>query len=265
MNRKTEEAYFSEQWDKMKACLKAFIENGDQELLHDFRVQVKRLRGMLIMLDVYSSKQLLRYFKPVKKIFKQGGQIRDAYLHLQAGVNYHIENPKFMESQQLVIDEGIENFKVRKEEYLKTLKKAHSEIEDNLQQISNKNIVDYYITELKQIAATLAVIKFDDTLHSCRRQIKILIYNLKFTRKALADKLQVNENYLDDLQGEIGNWHDNILAVELFSVPEINEKLIVAKLKRQNTRLKRSVINKAAGFWAKATTVEQTIAEVKHK
>ena len=263
MNKKTEKEYFNDQWDKLKAYLKSFIENEDQEQLHNFRVQVKKVRAMLTMLDAYTKHQLLKDFKPVKKIFKQGGAIRDAYLHLKAAEHYKLDNEQFKISQQSIVDDGIQQFKLQKAEYTKTVKKAYSIIERSIEPISNKDIVDFYKTELTLISAALEVVAFDDTLHRCRRQIKILMYNLKFTAKALEGKLQVNEKYLNQLQTAIGNWHDNVLAIELFSSPELNEKAIVTKLKRQNTRLKKSIITLSVDFYAKVTTVEEITNEQK--
>ena len=43
MKRKTEKVYFDELWEGMTNHLKAFIDAGDQEELHLFRVQVKKI------------------------------------------------------------------------------------------------------------------------------------------------------------------------------------------------------------------------------
>jgi len=47
MKRKKEKIYFNDQWKGMTDHLKKFIESGEQEELHLFRVQVKKLRAML--------------------------------------------------------------------------------------------------------------------------------------------------------------------------------------------------------------------------
>lgn len=261
MKKKTGKQYFNEQGDKMKAHLQAFIEKDDQEELHDFRVQVKKLRAMLTMLDNYSSHKLLKDFKPVRKIFKQGGLIRDAHLHLESGKHYHITNEQFLENQQRVITDGIGQFKNNRSEYLKALKRSHREIEDRLKPVPDSRINDFYKKELEQIALILSNLQFDESLHKCRRQIKILMYNLKFTHKALEGKLTINEDYLNKLQAQIGKWHDNILAIELFSSPEVDDQAVVYKLKRKNTMLKKSIKDLSADFLNKVIKIEVTESE----
>ena len=112
MKKKTEKAYFDEQWGGMTTHLKAFIGTGDQEELHLFRVQVKKVKALLTLLDFASPRhQLLRGFKPVKKIFKHCGIIRNAYINLQLGARYHLDNEQFISGQQYIMENGVVEFK----------------------------------------------------------------------------------------------------------------------------------------------------------
>lgn len=262
MKKKTGKAYFNEQWGVMTSHLKAFIKNSDQEDLHQFRVQVKKLRAMLTLLDSVSPKyKLSKDFKPVRKIFKHCGDVRNAYINLQLGVRYKLNNQEFIDKQLYTIENGTYEIKEQGKAYLKIIESAHKEIEDNLITISDAEINEFYKTLLEQIAASLTDLQFNDGLHNCRKAIKTLIYNRKIAQKALDGKLQVNIDYLDKLQGSIGDWHDNILAIELFSSPEVDDKPVVTKLKRQNTRLKKSIANLAKNFWKKATLFNEPDTE----
>src|SRR5215469_5157746 len=96
MKVKAEEKYLDKEWIEMGARLKAFLETGDQEQLHKFRVQVKKLRAMLTLFENASKEPgLTKLFKPVKKIFRRAGVIRDAHIHLKLSERYDLKNELF--------------------------------------------------------------------------------------------------------------------------------------------------------------------------
>lgn len=240
---------------------KAFTKTGDQEELHQFRVQVKKLRALLIMLDsIFPKGKLARDFKPVRRIFKHLGDIRNAYINLQLGVRYKLSNQEFIDRQVYAIENG--TFKVKKQSkaYLRDMKYAFKQLEDELPAPSDDQINEFYKTQLEQVAIGLTMLQFNDGLHDYRKQIKTLFYNRKLVQNALNGKLELDINYLDKLQDSIGNWHDNILAIELFSSPEVDDKPVVTKLKRQNTRLKKSISLLANDFWKKAIVINEPAA-----
>lgn len=253
MKKKDERAYFDDQWDLMQTHFKNFIRTDEQEELHQFRVQVKKLRAMLELLDSDSSgHRLSKDFKPVKKIFQHCGDIRSAYINLQFGVQYKFNNEEFLINQLYAIESGIREVKELGRNYLKTIKATHEEISDDLKAVSNNAIIEFYRSKLDQVTEGLNKLQFNDDLHNTRKQIKTLMYNRKIAHKALDGKLQINNAYLDKIQALIGDWHDNILALELFSSSELNNKQIVAMIKKQDTRLKRSIAVLVQNFEKKA-------------
>lgn len=258
MKKKTEKAYFNELWDQMTDDLNDFLETGDQEKLHHFRVQVKKLRALLTLLDMTIAKsKLSKEFKPVKKIFKQGGKIREAYINLQLSSHYELKNDDFILNQVNDMEKEMTDFRHHAKKYLKTIKSVHDELEDELKAIDDEKVNEFYKTHLEQIAVALNENQFNDELHNCRKKIKILMYNLKIADKALDDNFQLDKDYLDKLQGSIGDWHDTILAMQLFSAPELNDKPVITRIKQQNSRLRRSIKELSGDFWKKATALAQ--------
>jgi CHAD domain-containing protein len=258
MKRKAEKAYFNELWGQMTAYLDDFLKTGDQEKLHHFRVQVKKLRALLEMLDTASPKnKLSRGFKPVRRIFKHAGIIREAYIHLQLCSHYGLKNDEFILSQVNEMEKGINEFKDNAKKYLKIIKAVHRKLEADMKAIDNDLVYEFYKSQLEQITAGLAVHRFDARLHNCRKRIKTLMYNRKIAVQALEDKLNVNSDYLDKFQGRIGDWHDTELAMALFSAQEAPDKLVIAKIKKQNTSLKKSINALAVDFWKKATLADE--------
>ena len=259
MKKKDEKAHFNDQWEQMMVHFKNFIKTGDQEQLHLFRVQVKKLRAMLELFDTTTSgKKLSKDFKPVKRIFKHCGEIRSAYINMKLGAQYHFTDEDFLMGQLYEIEKGTNSVKELEKEYLKAIKCAHSDISDDLAHIGNKDIVAFYKTKLDQVGNILSNLQFSEDLHDARKQIKVLLYNRKIARTALeGGKLNISDEYLDKLQGLIGDWHDNILALQLFSAPELNHKPVITKIKRQDTRFKRSITAFAHDFEKKAVITEK--------
>jgi CHAD domain-containing protein len=253
MKKKKEKIYFNDQWDEMTIHLKKFIENGEQEELHLFRVQVKKLRAMLELLDVNSAKHpLQRDFKPVREIFKRCGEIRNAFINLQYGQRFQFKNEDFFMNHLYEIEKGTNEVKELGKRYLKIIKSAHDDIGSDLQHVGNKDIVEFYTAKLYNIGSFLENLQFNDELHAARKQIKTLMYNRKIAQDALDGKLQISNDYLDKLQTLIGDWHDNVLALELFSSTGFHSKPVISKIKSQNTRLKRSITTLAHDFERKA-------------
>src|SRR5579863_7520959 len=111
MKKKEESKYLDKEWVAMETHLKNFLKTGDQEELHKFRVQIKKLRAMFILFgDTSNQPGLLKEFKPVRKIFKYAGNIRDAHTNLQLSEVYGIKNEAFEAGQQKIITEGTAEF-----------------------------------------------------------------------------------------------------------------------------------------------------------
>jgi CHAD domain-containing protein len=261
MKRKAGKAYFNELWYQMKSDLRDFLKTGDQEKLHHFRVQVKKLRAFLFLIDhTLPHSKLSKLFKPVREIFKDGGKIREAYINIQLSSKYELNSEAFILQQVNDMDKDIKAFMENAKRYLKTIRTVYKELEAGLKPIEGKRISEFYKTQLEQITVTLNKLAFNEDLHDCRKKIKTLIYNRKIAQKALEDSLQLDNDYLDKLQDRIGEWHDSMMAIELFSAPGINAKALITKIKRQNTRQRKLISNLAGDFWRKATLANQTLS-----
>jgi CHAD domain-containing protein len=264
MKRKTGKAYFNELWDEMESSLHHFLEDGEQEKLHRFRVQIKKIRALLLLLDTaLYQKTLSKKFKPVRKIFKQGGVIREAYINIQLSSHYELKNEDFIQEQVDAMEKAIIEFRDNGKKFFKTIKDVHDELETELQAIDDDQVSEFYKKELEQIALVLSTNQFDDELHNCRKRIKNLVYNRKIAGKALEDSsLDLNSEYLDKLQGLIGEWHDTILAIQLFSLPELNARPVVTRIKRHHSRLQQSIRKLSADFWKRATYADKDMVNL---
>jgi len=257
MKKKEQTKYLDKEWDIMNLYLKSFLDTGDQEALHKFRVQIKKLKAMLSLIEGSSGQNgLLKNFKPVRKVFQYAGNIREAHVNLQLTSNYGLKNDIFESGQQKIIEEGTAEFRNKSKKIIKNINNAQKELKRQLPAMDDDSIAAYYKKQLELIAVNFTVSGFTEDMHTNRKLIKILVYNHKLADKALNGVLDFNTAYLDKLQEAIGKWHDNVVAAQLFSSPELNDKSIVTRINRINAGVKRTVTTLTADFLSKATTLE---------
>jgi len=260
MKKKEEKEYFNAEWKDMRQALKAYLETGVQDDLHQFRVQVKKLRAMMVLADSATGKKLLQKgLKPVRQVFKKAGEIRSAHINLKLAAAYKVQDDAFVLAQNKLMEDAANAFKLKGEKYMEKLKAAHKDIEAEIRPLSDMHINGFYTEQLHHIGNSLTNLRFDASLHECRKWIKILIYNYKLVEPVL--QLKLNEDYLEDVQKAIGDWHDNILAKELFAASELKDPALLPRINRKHTKLENSIKKLSTDFYSLATTTVQVPVE----
>jgi CHAD domain-containing protein len=253
MTKKEEIKYFEKEWKEMKASLKAFLQNEQQSDLHHFRVQVKKISAFLILSESTDRHPvLIKHFKPVKRIFKQAGNIRNAHINLELGKTYKIDNESYINQQQDLQSQTHAQFKANGHKNLKKIDSVYKVLKEKIKAINDVHISLFYQNQLQQIANSLATVQFNEALHTNRKQLKILIYNYKLTHPAVA--IGFNEHYLDQVQTAIGHWHDHVQAIDLFSGNKVNDKTAANALKKQNTKYRTRITHLTKDLYNQATT-----------
>eukprot|EP01037_Dinobryon_pediforme_P010227 gene10228-10297_t len=186
-------------------------------------------------------------------------------MNLQLGARYDFKNEVFEAHQQLTIEQGVNDFRGKGKKFGKILRSVHKDLKKQISNVGDKLIAAYYKKQLEQIDVNFTVSGFNEDMHTNRKLIKILIYNYKLASKPLSNELQIDIGYLDELQEALGQWHDNVVAAELFSSPELNNKVIVKQINKINGSVKRKIKQLSKDFLIKAKVKPQgtpTNAEV---
>lgn len=261
VKKKEAQKELNKRFKKMYKPVKNFVETVDQDALHQFRVQVKKLKAMLILCSAESkNRNLLKDFKPVKKVFKKAGEIRNAHINLKLAEKYQLDDAAFKKQQQKALDESIEKFRSKAKKNLKSLKKAHFVLQNNLHRLHNKTIHSFYQEKLVAIDAFFSSPEFNDELHNTRKNIKLLLYNQKTAAKAIQNKIAFNADYLDNLQNAIGEWHDHNLAIETLAGTGKDESEAINDLKNSNADLENNILQESSSFMEKVSSAKTTSA-----
>ncbi|MFB0493900.1 CHAD domain-containing protein [Mucilaginibacter sp. OAE612] len=254
MKKKTEKKYIIKIWRTMKRHLRSFVKNDEQEDLHRFRTGVKKLRALLILGDSAAKDPVLeKCFKPVRKIFKHAGEIRNAYINQELGRAVG-ENTDFIREQQRIMKITTRAFNADKDQHSAWLRKTRRKLLKQIRPISKHHLSLYYRQQLEIIATALNPPRFNEELHTCRKQLKVLLYNYPLAGPEL--DLPFNGTYLDQVQAAIGDWHDNELAIALISTTADprNSKEILKGLKKQAAVLKKQLTRFTRNFRAQASS-----------
>ena len=245
MKKKDAQKYFDKQYESMRSCLDGFLQNRDQEELHRFRVQVKKLRAFMVL---QPGKKSGKQLKPIVQIFKKAGEIRNIFLNVQLVLEHAENNDAFILQQRHEMDALIASFKLNGIAFMEVVDGSRNTSLNSIDSVADLHINMFYQQQLHHIDTVFRHIIFNDELHHCRKLLKQLTYNYKLVQPWLMVKL--NEDYLEEIQTAIGDWHDNILATDLFK----DNVKIVEVLKRQSEELKKKIIELAADFFERATT-----------
>jgi len=234
----------------MKADLKSYLKKGEQEDLHRFRVQVKKLRAFSTLSDsLLPHSHMNKKFRSVKKIFKEAGKLRNTYIKLKLT---NEPGARKRTSRDLTVEKCSTNFRLKTRRYLKKAQSVYRRLKRNIKPLKDSSVYHFYQDQLQQIAGTLAPIQFNEKLHECRKRIKVLLYNYQVVQTTLG--LTLNEDYLKQVQEAIGNWHDYSLSLTGGPSLDHTTNTAVNVLSEPQQKLKEEIINLTHNFYHRATT-----------
>ncbi|MGZ3755534.1 MAG: CHAD domain-containing protein [Mucilaginibacter sp.] len=247
MKKKNGVRYFEQEWKGMCAHLKSYLKTEEDEELHQFRVKIKKLKAFMILSDSANPHPaLLKQFKPIKKIFKQAGVLRDAYLNLEFIKLFQPDNAT---AQEILIKNATLKFKSNGDKYLRKINKVHPPLKKEIKSIKDSSINHFYNDRLLQIAQILTLCQFDEQLHECRKLIKILLYNYKPARESL--NVRLDEDYLERLQQTIGDWHDQVLSITRLREDMVPETMLTEAMNEKVAKLKEDIIGLKQDFYSR--------------
>ena len=251
MKKKEACKYLNKQWEKMQDEFKQFTITRSPEALHHFRVQVKKIRSFLTLLQAgKKNNYLLEIFKPVKKIFKSAGVIRDAFVHNKQAKDNHINLPELYEVQEALQENETNKLINKQEKSLKKIKKVKSELYTQLHGLSQDEMKIFFTRQISAAKKILNRHSFTEQLHTGRKMLKHLMYNKHIIPADLSESMNIDLDYVDDMQQTLGEWHDNKLALAFFS-PKLSIENLQC-LKKKKEELERTIITKANRFSQKA-------------
>lgn len=203
------------------------LTNCDEEELHRLRVEIKKIHALHHFLS-YCYANKFGKNKKLKKLFRRAGKIRDLQLlikYLEKQIESKTKHEKeLLRKLKRKLSDRCKQFKQcyehhNVEAFEKTINSIH-----NSHLVKLKNEPDAYFGIIKG-KITLAVNRLsrdEKPIHTLRKDVKTLKYNLKVSQKIKPANL-MDGKLLTQWEKLLGEWHD---AVQLANrIEKIKTKL----------------------------------------
>jgi CHAD domain-containing protein len=232
------------------------MENAfDKEVIHHFRVEFKKLRAFLRMLQEENNHDKLKIPRSLKDVYQKAGQARDLQLHRenietgekpQAGPAGHLQllNKKLATAKKKLK-------KVMKPELLQEAQqKIGKKLPEYFTETSTVNFVSDKMSGARDIISRKIV--SDKDLHTIRKYLKDIIYVAMIFEKDLSLPFPVKnwnpekEKHFTDLANQLGKFQDcctslTQLGEDLRAAAPGAEKKLIHVIHLEQQRLKRSL------------------------
>jgi CHAD domain-containing protein len=216
LKKKDIQDWASKKAKQLQNYLDDFCTTFDKEDLHQLRVNIKKIRAFIFLLELTAQDNKPSFHKKeLKELFKHAGRIRDAQLHLLMAEEYQLNNPVFISQQQQIEFSEKQLFCHKKEEYREVIKMIRDDFYDNAAPVSNKEGKRVITEEWERAHFYLSGIIDTGELHDRRKIVKQIIHMLGILPDEITLQLQINTDYLDEIADKVGKWHDTTLVVAL--------------------------------------------------
>lgn len=212
--------YTSGQMDAAIDWLNRYAQTSDEEALHQFRVNLKKIHAVMQYFreKEIHSKKIKQLKRKEKEIFSDAGFIRDAGIRIQWLTKNHyylLLKASSLETNHLLY---CRFFSDKTKENKSSLKKIKEQLVLFCDEEKAASVFSYSEQLKEDIFKTINSAE-KENWHHLRKQIKQLLYAYHWNRKEDQLKLlKVNElHYFDQLQDAIGAWHDAENLKEWFS------------------------------------------------
>ena len=241
--------------DIQKTMRRLLRQPVDKEMLHQFRVQVKKMKAVWAIHPIGDTIEFKLSFPNISKLYKMAAHVRDKQMVLSC-----LESlPDFHHYPELekVLKSNIRKHKKKFIEKLKLRISRFGVYEDNRffvgyfkaasATLIRQNRKQFRLQTIHMLSEETG--KNPEELHKLRRQCKYLIFQcMAFHSNGSNNATGLTKESLDHLQRYLGTWHDWWNAVEWLGNLKVDEKktLFLKPLLQQATKkeelLRRDVL-----------------------
>ncbi|MEI6087947.1 MAG: CHAD domain-containing protein [Bacteroidota bacterium] len=197
--------YYNQRVKQVFNHLLEFDISSSENSLHDFRVEIKKMRAIMKFLkSVYPKQKLKKTTRQLNSIFQEAGEIREYQLLLLWFQKHDLEIFIKKTFPIVILDEMVEKFHKQVHEFKHDLKDLNEHVNEYIL-ATNEILAEQYVTDLSVQMETL--IRKNCPIsewHNLRKIIKQWMYAINW----IEDGLDTDISFYQKLQEAIGYWHD---------------------------------------------------------
>ena len=235
--------------------VKDYCVHQDPEALHLLRVEVKKLKALVYLLQNSTHHHHLQ-IKGLKKLYRLAGQIRSVEINKKILQELKLENKEFdQEQQQQTLKAASEAFCQHASHNQHQIHRVEYHLEKNLEPIRSEKVKTFFQQGIEKLALFFsAAVMDEEALHSARKEVKNLMYLHALLPASLSASLGLDTTYLDNLQTRLGDWHDKVVTLSLLKAMDNPDTSLVQLLEQSCTASLQEVRELACGFEQKVRT-----------
>jgi CHAD domain-containing protein len=253
--------YVQESFKKIHKLSGNIIKDFDEEEIHEFRKEIKRVRAFLRLLSVDKAEEdKQKITKKLKTFYGYVGIIRNLQLQQKnISEQFKSTSDKFPDAYFKTLIKEMENWEGTTREYMDIEKDFYNDEEKTLEQLPEKitksvivRFINHEISELMSLAMSEST---DDNIHSIRKILKDLQYNWEFIKKynLLLPLHLGDEKEIKSFTDLLGDFHDKVVSLGLlhsyntFSAV-VGEKFILSSIEdtweKEKKEFKATILEK---------------------
>jgi CHAD domain-containing protein len=217
--------YVGKRVSNLKALLISAKYSDDTEILHQIRLEIKRLKAILGLLHFEDTDfSAHKTFIPLRNIFREAGKIREPS-ELRKHLTRFATDTVVVKLIPMASPKVLQNFKKNISFFVKDVKKVERKVLKRSKRIDQKTMKKYLLNLDKIIKKNLFPKLNPLTLHGTRKIIKELIY-----LSPLRKKRKNIPPFFAETANIIGLWHDKQLVLQLLMPNQAANKEAIQKL-----------------------------------
>lgn len=202
------QAYYSQRLKNVFNKLHDFDLNGDETSLHDFRVEMKKLRAVIKFLrTIYPKQKLKKAAQKVRAIFQEAGEIREYQLlqqwiaknELASFDQHYLPQSKLLD----ITDEFRKRASYTKQVLKEMVEEVGKHVDATKQILAEQYVVDLHAQIEKNINGQPGTVDW----HELRKLIKQWMYAVNWI-EAEDNRTENDLSFYNKMQEAIGRWHD---------------------------------------------------------
>lgn len=203
--------YASDRFDKLINLLDRYDKTPTEEILHNIRVELKKIKALFHLINFCSKKfNVSKEYRSLREIFREAGKIREMEVLNKLFLEYQIKpvNEEIKSGKQNLL---VSNFRKNISRYKRMTAAIPNSIDKHSEKVNSSCLKKYSEVKKEKLNKQIFPILIIAELHNIRKIIKEIIYITgisRWSRKKL-------DPFYEDIQNLIGSLHDKQMLLKL--------------------------------------------------
>lgn len=252
VSKKWIQAYVTKRRERVLKNFGDICLSPDPEAVHDLRVEAKKIKAIAPLLAPAEDRNFL---KPIKPLIRKTATIREAELHLQTLLEYELADQRLQQELEANIQNSYGLIHAGQKQYKRAIKTVLKRFDRAAGPLKDSAVENYSAFMVDQLTWHFLWPLDKEQLHLARAKAKSLMYTIRMLPDKLQKKSNLNLSYLDQVQEQIGLWHDLNLTLALLVQKQLTKEPAFKKISEKEAGLFEEVKNAVHYFDKKVMTV----------